>query len=264
MVWSAEGLIVTAHHAVEQHDALHVGLPQGQQVKGTLVGRDPTTDLALLRVQATGLTPPRWAEPEGQGGHVGHLVLALGRPGPTVQATLGIVSALGGRWRTPAGGQIDQYVQTDVVMYPGFSGGPLVNVSGEVMGMNTSALLRHISLTVPATTLHRVVALLLAHGRVRRGVLGLSTQPVRLPEALVQQLGQETGLLLTAVEASSPADQAGLLLGDTLVTFDGVAIRQPDDLLAQLTPERIGQSVSIRIIRSGQVQDLPVVVGEGP
>lgn len=132
------------------------------------------------------------------------------------------------------------------------------------MGMNTSALLRHISLTVPATTLHRVVSLLLAHGRVRRGVLGLRTQPVRLPDALAQQLGQETGLLLTAVEALSPADQAGLLLGDTLVTFDGVAIRQPDDLLAQLTPERIGQSVSIRIIRSGQVQDLQVVVGEGP
>jgi len=264
IVWSAEGLIVTAHHVVEQHDALHVGLPQGYQVKGTLVGRDPTTDLALLRVQATGLTPPKWAEPEGQGGCVGHLVLALGRPGPTVQATLGIVSALGGRWRTPAGVQIDQYVQTDVVMYPGFSGGPLVNVSGEVMGMNTSALLRHISLTVPATTLHRVVALLLAHGRVRRGVLGLRTQPVRLPDTLAQQLGQETGLLLIAVEASSPADQAGLLLGDTLVTFDGAAIRQPDDLLAQLTPERIGQSVSIRIIRSGQVQDLQVVVGEGP
>lgn len=132
------------------------------------------------------------------------------------------------------------------------------------MGMNTSALLRHISLTVPVTTLHRVVALLLAHGRVRRGVLGLRTQPVRLPQALAQQLGQETGLLLTAVEALSPADQAGLLLGDTLVTFDGAAIRQPDDLLAQLTPERIGQSVSIRIIRSGQVQDLQVVVGEGP
>jgi S1-C subfamily serine protease len=264
IVWSAEGLIITAHHVVEQHDALHVGLPQGQRVKATLVGRDPTTDLALLRVQATSLTPPRWAEPEGQEGRVGHLVLALGCPGPTVQATLGIVSALGGRWRTPAGGQMDRYVQTDVVMYPGFSGGPLVNVSGEVMGMNTSALLRHISLTVPATTLHRVVALLLAHGRVRRGVLGLKTQPVRLPEALVQQLGQATGLLLIAVEASSPADQAGLLLGDTLVTFDGAAIRQPDDLLAQLTPERIGQSVSIRIIRSGQVQDLQVVVGEGP
>jgi S1-C subfamily serine protease len=99
---------------------------------------------------------------------------------------------------------------------------------------------------------------------VRRGVLGLRTQPVRLPQVLAQQLGQETGLLLTAVEAASPADQAGLLLGDTLVTFDGVAIRQPDDLLAQLTPERIGQSISIRIIRSGQVQDLQVVVGEGP
>ena len=262
IVWSADGLIVTAHHVVEQQDGLQVGLPQGQKVNATLVGRDPTTDLALLRVQAADLTPPQWAETDGQSFRVGHMVLALGRPGQTVQATLGIVSALGGSWRTSAGGQIDRYVQTDVVMYPGFSGGPLVNAAGQVVGMNTSALLRNISLTVPAPTLRRVVTMLLAHGRVRRGFLGLSTQPVRLPETLAQELGQETGLLLTAVEASSPAEQAGLLLGDTLVTFDGVAIRQHDDLLAQMTTDCIGRSVSARIIRSGQVQEVPVVVGE--
>jgi S1-C subfamily serine protease len=193
---------------------------------------------------------------------VGHLVLALGRPRQTVQATLGIVSALGAGWRTPAGGQIDRYLQTDVVMYPGFSGGPLVDAAGRVVGLNTSALLRGISLTVPVLTLHRVIDMLLAHGRVRRGFLGLSTQPVRIPAVLAQPLGQETGLLLTAVEPDSPAEQGGLWLGDTLVALDGTPIRQHDDVLAFLGPERIGTAVLARLIRGGQVQEQRLVVGE--
>jgi S1-C subfamily serine protease len=193
---------------------------------------------------------------------VGHLVLALGRPRQTVQATLGIVSVLGAGWRTPAGGQMDRYLQTDVVMYPGFSGGPLVDAAGRVVGLNTSALLRGVSLTVPVPTLRRVIQMLLAHGRVRRGFLGMSTQPVRLPAGLAQQLGQETGLLLTAVEPDSPAEQGGLVLGDTLVALDGTPIRQHDDVLTFLSPERIGTAVLARLIRGGQVQEQHVVVGE--
>jgi S1-C subfamily serine protease len=188
--------------------------------------------------------------------------LALGRPGQSVQATLGVVSALGASWRTPVGGQVDRYVQTDVVMYPGFSGGPLLDASGHVVGLNTSALLRGISLTVPVATVRRVVEMLLAHGRVRRGYLGVSTQPVRLPAALAQQLGQETGLLLITVEPGSPGEQSGLLLGDTLVGLEETPIRQHDDLLMCMGPERIGVAVSIRIIRGGQLQELQVVIGE--
>lgn len=262
MVWSPDGVMVTAHHVVEQDDAIRVGLPDGQTVSATFVGRDPTTDVAVLRVQVTGLTPSLWIEPDMQSLRVGHLVLALGRPGQTVQATLGIVSALGARWRTPTGGQIERYLQTDVVMYPGFSGGPLVDAAGCVVGMNTSALLRGVSLTVPVPTLRRVVEMLLTHGRVRRGYLGMSTQPVRLPAALVQQLGQETGLLLIAVEPDSPAEQGGLLLGDTLVTLDGAPVRQHDDVLALLGAERIGTTMAVRIIRGGQVQEHRVVIGE--
>lgn len=262
IVWSPDGVIVTAHHVVEQDDSIHIGLADGQTVAATLVGRDPTTDLAVLRAQMTGLRPPAWVEPDMQSLRVGHLVLALGRPRQTVQATLGIVSVLEAGWHTPAGGQMDRYLQTDVVMYPGFSGGPLVDATGRFAGLNTSALLRGISLTVPVSTLRRVIETLLAHGRVRRGFLGMSTQPVRIPAALAQQLGQETGLLLTAVEPDSPAEQGGLGLGDTLVALDDTPIRQHDDVLAFLSPERIGTTVLARIIRGGQVQEQRVVVGE--
>jgi S1-C subfamily serine protease len=262
IVWTDDGVVVTAHHVVRQDENIEVGLPDGQAVSATLVGRDPTTDLAVLRVESKSLAPPAWADIDTGKVKVGHLVLALGRPGKTVQATLGIVSAFGESWRTPAGGLVDHYLQTDVVMYPGFSGGPLVNAAGQIVGLNTSALLRGVSLTVPVPTLGRMVETLLKHGRVRRGYLGVSTQPVRLPEALRQQLGQETGLLLVAVESGSPAEQGGLLLGDAIVAVDDNPIRQHDDLLALLGADRVGATGSVRIVRGGQVEEVSVVVGE--
>jgi S1-C subfamily serine protease len=262
IIWTADGVIVTAHHVVRRDENIEVGLPDGQAVAATLVGRDPTTDLAVLRAESKKLTPSARAEVNNEKVKVGHLALALGRPGKTVQATLGIVSAFGENWRTPAGGLVDYYLQTDVVMYPGFSGGPLVNAAGEVVGLNTSALLRGVSLTVPTPTLQRVVETLLKHGRVQRGYLGVSTQPVRLPNKLRQELGQETGLLLVAVEADSPAEQGGLLLGDTIVALDDIPIRQHDDLLALLSADRIGATVSMRIVRGGEVEEVRVTIGE--
>src|SRR5262245_3564022 len=139
LVWSPDGVIVTAHHVIEQDEVVRVGLQGGETVTATLIGRDATTDLAVLRVATMNLTPPAWAEPDLASLHVGHLVLAMGRPGQSAQATLGIVSALGENWRTPTGGLIDRYVQTDVVMFPGFSGGPLVNGAGQGVGLHESA-----------------------------------------------------------------------------------------------------------------------------
>jgi len=262
IVWSSDGVVITAHHVLEHDENITVGTPGGVTVPATLVGRDPTTDLAVLRVEGGDLTSPTWAEPESLS--VGHLVLGLGRPGQTVQATLGIVSALGEGWRTPAGGRVEPYLQTDLVMYPGFSGGPLVDVNGAVLGLNTSALLRGISLTVPTTTVRQVVETLLAHGRVRRGYLGVGAQPVRLPGPLADQLGQETGLLLVSVEPEGPADNAGLTLGDTIVALDGQPVRHMDELLALLGGDRVGASLPIRIVRGGQVQELTVTIGERP
>jgi S1-C subfamily serine protease len=260
IVWSADGTIVTAHHVVRRDEKIRVGLPDGETVPASLVGRDPTTDLAVLRVEVADLTPAAWATPDAL--RVGHMVLALGRPGRTVQATLGIVSALGDAWKTPAGGQLDRYLQTDVVMYPGFSGGSLVDPAGQVLGVNTSALLRGVSLAVPTPTVRRVVEMLQAHGRVRRGFLGVSIQPVRLPEDPARQLGQETGILLVAVERGSPAGEAGLLLGDTIVALDNEPVRHMDELSALLSADKVGAEVPVRIVRGGKVQELRVVIGE--
>ena len=260
IIWSPDGVIVTSHHVVEQDDNIKIGLPDGQTMAATLVGRDPTTDIAVLRAQATGLTPPTWASNDDL--RVGHLVLGLGRLGQTVLATLGIVSALGKSWRTPAGGHMDSYLQTDIAMYPGFSGGPLVDAAGQVLGINTSALLRGISLTIPTATVRQVVETLLANGKVRRGYLGIGAGPVRLPKALAEKLGQETGLLLNSVEQDSPAERGGLVFGDTIVSADGEPVRHMDDLLALLSGERVGTEVSVKIVRGGQTQDVTVTIGE--
>jgi S1-C subfamily serine protease len=259
VVWSADGVIVTAHHVVEK-DEVTIGLPNGEEVTATLAGRDPTTDLAVLKANTKGLTAPKWADPAGL--KVGHLVLAAGRPGSTVQATLGVISALGDVWRTPAGGEIDRYLQTDVVMYPGFSGGPLVSAGGDLAGLNTSALLRGVSVTIPSPTVSRIVEMLLKHGRVRRGYLGVGAQPVRLPGGLRDTLGQETGLLIASVETDSPAEKGGLMMGDTIVALDGQTVRHLDDLLALLSGDRIGKAVPVRIVRGGEVKEIKATIGE--
>ncbi len=260
IVWSADGLIVTAHHVLERDENVTIGLSGGKTVSASLIGRDPTTDIALLKAEASDLTPAKWLELSAV--KVGHLVLALGRPEAAVQATLGVISALDQEWRTHAGGRIDAFVQTDVVMYPGFSGGPLVSAGGAMIGMNSSALARGVSLTLPAATLKRVVETLAAHGRIKRGFLGVSAQPVRLPQAVAASAGQETGLLLAAVEPDSPADQAGLLLGDTMIALDGQPVRHMDDLMALLSGDRVGTSVPVKVVRGGQVQDVQVTIGE--
>jgi S1-C subfamily serine protease len=262
MIWSADGLIITAHHVVTQQEGIRVGLADGRVLDAQLIGRDATTDLALLQVQEHGLLPPAWADADGADLNVGQLVVALGRPGRTARAALGMISALGDPWRTPGGGRIDRYLHIDIVMYPGFSGGPLVNAAGQVVGLNSSALLRNMNMAIPVATINRVGAMLRDHGRIRRGFLGVSTQPVRLPANIVAQLDQETGLLLTSVESGSPAEQGGLVLGDTLVSLDATGMRQHDDLIAFMAPDRIGKTAAVRLLRGGQIQELQVVIGE--
>lgn len=259
IAWHEDGIIVTANHVVRRDEGVSVGLANGESAEATVVGRDPSTDLAVLRLPDVKLTAAeRGAEPR-----VGHLVLALGRPGADVQATLGIVSALDPEaWRTPMGGQIDQYLQTDVVMYPGFSGGPLVNSAGQLLALNSSALVRGVSVAVPLATMDKVVETLMSHGHVRRGYLGLSTQPARLPGDVANELGQETGLLVVGVEADSPAEKGGLVLGDAIVALDGQRVRHHDDLLALLSGDRVGQKTPVRVLRGGELQTVNVTIGE--
>lgn len=262
IVWDAEGLIVTAHHVLEQDENIKVGFSDGETVAAEVVGRDPATDLALLRTSKKSSSVPEWADSETL--RVGHMVLALGRPGASVRATLGIVSALGNAWRTPAGGPVDRYLQTDTVMYPGFSGGPLVDAQGRFVGLNTSALLRGVSIAVPSPTLDRVVKELSEHGSVRRAYLGVGAQPARLPEAIAKELGQETGLLLVSVEQGSAAESGGLFLGDTLVSLGGIPVRHLDDLFSSLDGCVIGKPITARTLRSGQLQELTVTPASHP
>lgn len=258
VIYSADGLIVTSNHGVERDDDIQVGLADGSTQAATLVGRDPHSDVALLRVQTSGLSAATWQAPDQL--RVGHVVVALGRPGRTVQATLGIISALGSTWQTPSGGQIEHYVQTDVAMYPGFSGGPLLTASGSFAGINSSALLRGISLTIPSPTLARVVETLLVHGQMPRGYLGIGIQPVRLTDSIKEQTGQETGLMVMSVESNSPAAQGGLLQGDILVSMEDQPIRQVDDLQALLGSDRVGRQTDLRVIRSGELHNLTVTI----
>lgn len=260
IVWSADGVIVTAEHAVERDDDVRVGLHTGDEVTASVGGRDPTTDVAVLRADRGGLTPPAWTD--GASAKVGHVVVALGRPGKTIRARWGIISALGDIWRAPTGGELDRYLETDVGMAFGYSGGLLVDAAGGALGMNTAGLLRRTALAVPAATLRRVVETLLVHGRVRRGYLGVGAHPVRLPETLRGQLGQRSGLIVISVEPGSPADRGGIVFGDVVVAIGGTAVRHMDDVLNRLGPESIGTALAVRLIRGGDIKELSVTVAE--
>jgi S1-C subfamily serine protease len=260
VVYNNEGVIVTAHHVVERDDNLTVGLPNGESAAAQLVGRDPGTDLAVLRVTGAALRAPQWVEAGEL--RAGNLALALGRPGQSVQAVLGLVTALGGAYRTSAGGEIDRYLQCDLVMYPGFSGGPLVTADGRFAGLNSSALARGASLTIPAATVKRVTDTILQHGHMPRGYLGIGIQPVRLDAALHAALDQQTGLMLMSVETNGPAAQAGLLQGDVLVSVHEQPMRQMDDLQGLLTSGLAGSTVAIRFVRAGSVHEVSAVVGQ--
>ena len=260
VIYRADGLIVTANHVVERDEDLNIGLSDGTTHRATLVGRDPRSDIALLLIEANSLPAATWSDPSSL--RVGHIVLALGRPGRTVQATLGVISALGGGWRTAAGADIEHYLQTDVAMYPGFSGGPLLTADGSFAGLNSSSLVHGISVALPAPTINRVVETLLQHGRVPRGYLGIGIQPVRLSGTLQERAGQETALMVMSVESGSPAEQAGLIQGDILVTLAGQPLRQVDDLQSLLGSTPAGKAVPARVARGGDIQELTVTIGQ--
>jgi S1-C subfamily serine protease len=258
IAWSADGVIVAAHHNVEWDEDIAVGLPDGSEARANVIGRDPTTDVAVLRAALKSLTVPDWAAETPK---VGHLALALTRPGRTVRASLGVVHAVGEEWRTAAGGRVDRYLQTDIGLQPGFSGSLLVDLAGRAIGMNNAGLVRGTSLALPPATLRRVVEALVAHGQVRRGFIGIGTIPVQLPAALQKVAGQESGLLVTSVADDSGAGRAGLLLGDVLVSAEGKGLSGPGDLLPLLEEDRIGAAVAVRILRAGEPREVAVTVG---
>ncbi|MCB0112636.1 MAG: trypsin-like peptidase domain-containing protein [Caldilineaceae bacterium] len=258
VVWSSDGVIVTANHVVQRDEDIHVGLPNGEDVPATLVGRDPSTDLAVLRVEGSTLTAASWVEEAEI--RVGALVVAVGRPRSGVEAALGVLSAVGGAWRTGGGGQVTHFIKPDLVMYPGFSGGALIGGSG-VIGLLSSALVRDSGVALPAATVKPVVETLLAHGHMQRGYLGVGVQAVKLSAAQAEEFGQATGLLVTSVDDGSPAQTGGLLVGDILASFDGEAVRRPDDLSVLLIGSA-DKTVALQLVRGGAAQAMSLTVGQ--
>ena len=258
IVWSADGVIVTADHVVEREEGIEVLTPGGETVKAELIGRDPNTDVAALRISASGLTAADWTPPAEL--KAGHLAFALGKPWDnTPIVSGGIVSAVGVGMR---GHGRNGFVQSDVVMLPGFSGGPLVDAGGRVIGMNSSVLGRGVSLAVPVEAMKRVVGDLLKEGRVRRPYLGVGLQVVPLASSLSAKAGgQERALMILTIESGGPAEQSGLLPGDILLSAAGKALQDTHDLQHALTPDNVGQTVTLSVVRGGEIKSIGVKVG---
>lgn len=263
--WAA-GVVVTADHTLRREEEIQVTLPGGETVAAELAGRDPGTDLAVLRVAALG-APGGVLRDETAPLRAGELMLAVGRShsgGAT--AALGIVSAAGGPWRTWRGGHLEQLVKLDLALYPGASGGALVDVEGRIAGLASSALSRVSPVAVPAQTIRRVVRDILEKGRVARGYLGVGLQPIGLPDHLKAALhrASRTALIVLSVEPDAPAAHAGVVIGDILLGVDGKPVADTDDVQAVLGPEFIGKTVAAQFLRGGEVREVRVSIGEKP
>ena len=203
------------------------------------------------------------AEPAAGGVRVGQISLAVARPSREgIRASFGVISSVGGPLRTGRGARLERYVQTDATPYPGFSGGPLINTEGAVLGITTLGFARGVALAVPAEVAWRAAEMLSERGSIKRGYLGILSQPVRLPAAQRAGLQGSGGLLVVGVEDDSPAGKGGMLLGDILVSLDATSVADTDELQALLTSDRVGREVPVEVIRGGELTTLRVTVGE--
>jgi S1-C subfamily serine protease len=261
--WQA-GVIVTADYVLKRESALTVMLPGGETVSAELVGRDPALDLVVLRVEGVELPLPERSDPARL--RVGQLAIAAGRsPETGLTASLGILSNLGGPWRTLQGRAIDRFIRPDITLYPSLLGGALVDTQGGIVGINLSGP-RNWPITVPTETLDRVVGTLLQSGQIPRGYLGIGLQPVELPPGLQESLSlrDEVGVLVVSLEPGSPADQAGMLIGDILLRLGGQPVTSLQDVQAALDADTVGQSITAQIVRGGQLIEVTLVVGTRP
>lgn len=261
VLWGPD-IVVTADHMIRREEDLHVTAPDGKTLPAELVGRDPSTDLALLRV--AGLEGAGLARIESMQ-RPGQVVLVLGRsPETGVQASMGIISSVSGPWHTWRGGRIDCLLRLDVSLYPGSSGGAVIDASGRLVGIATGGLSRTSAIAIPLATIQRITAQLLEQGHIRRGWLGIGLQPLGLPEHLMRKSGRDErgGVILLSVESGSPADQAGFLPGDILLTLDGKATREPEHVQELLTGDVIGRELQAVVLRGGMVMERAVKVAE--
>jgi S1-C subfamily serine protease len=257
------GVVITVHHGVQRDEDIQVLLGAGRTVSAKLAGRDPSTDIAVLRIEEGSSGTPQLGDSTSL--RLGHLVLALGRTrrGDLV-ASSGIIGGISGEWRNRRGGHLDQHIRLDLALYPGFSGGPLLNARGEVVGINTRGLAHGRAVTVPAATVNRVVEELLEKGYIARPYLGIAMQPVDVPENMRSKLPPQTrvGLLVMNVESGGPAEKAGVLLGDVLFEVGGETVERVDTIQDSLATAKIGDVLQIRVIRAGEIKPLSINLGE--
>jgi S1-C subfamily serine protease len=258
-----KGVVVTVHHGVQLDEDIKVLLDGGHAISAKLVGRDPRTDIAVIRIEERSSRAPQLGDSTSL--RLGHLVLALGRTrrGDLV-ASSGIIGGISGEWRNRRGGQLDQHIRLDLALYPGFSGGPLLNARGEVVGINTRGLAHGRAVTVPVATVNRVVEELLEKGHIARPYLGIAMQPVEVPENMRSKLPSQTrvGLLVVHVENDGPAEEAGMLLGDVLFEVGGETVEHVDAIQDSLATAKVGDVLQIRVIRAGEIKPVSIKLGE--
>lgn len=270
IIWQEGGIIVSTNHTIQRDEDITVALSDGRTAKASVVGRDAGTDLAVLKIEDEEIAKTLKAGnvAETSGASVGNIVLAVGRTSREGAATasFGIISQIGGAWRSWRGDEIERFIALDVAVILGFSGGALVNAGGEILGVNTSAFGRGLALTIPTETVNRVVNALLTKGRISKPYLGIGTQIVPLTGNLIEKLDSEqtSGLMILTVEAEGAAEKAGILIGDVLVAIDETPTLEPADVQTALWGKEAGNTVKAKIFRGGELREIEIVLGERP
>jgi S1-C subfamily serine protease len=255
------GVIVTAEETLERDEDITVTLPGGRQVAATLAGRDPSTDVAVLRVQPDGLAAAETADAAAL--RPGHVVLAIGNHDGAPIASLGIVGFAGGAWHSARGGAIDRLLRLDLVLSPLAEGGALIDVTGRVLGMTVFGPRRR-ALAIPSATVDRAVEQLLSKGHVVRGYLGAGLQNVRLGRGAQGPSDNGRGILVVSIDPDGPAARAGLLVGDIITAWNAQPVMRVREVMRLLGPDSAGSSVDLRLLRAGAPADLKVTIGERP
>jgi S1-C subfamily serine protease len=269
VIWRKD-VIVTADHTIRREEEIRVTLPDGRAAAAELAGRDPGTDLAVLKVETTAAPIARPTAPDSV--KTGNLALAIGRAEQIgVNAAMGVVSNASGPWHTWRGGKLDRFLRLDIGLYPGVSGAAVVDVEGKLIGIATAGLSRTSLLAIPAATIDRVTDELLRQGHVAHGYLGIGLQPIALPEHLMRTKlelppgsAPGAGLIVLSVEPEGPAGQAGVVIGDVLVALEGTPVTGTDDVQEFLSGDHVGKPLKASLLRGGELMEKTITVGERP
>jgi S1-C subfamily serine protease len=269
VIWR-QGVIVAADHTIRHEEEIRVTLPDGRSAVAELAGRDPGTDLAVLKTDTLDGAVARTVASDSV--KTGNLVLTIGRSEQTgVNAAMGVISNVSGPWHTWRGGKLDHFLRLDIGLYPGVSGGAVVDVEGKLIGLATAGLSRTSLLAIPSATIDRVTDELLRQGHIARGYLGVGLQPIAVPEHLRTKLklpyGSKAGgagLIVLSVEADGPAGQAGVVIGDVLVALEGAPLTGTEDVQEFLSGDYVGKSVKASLVRGGEFVERTITVGERP